>query len=472
MTETKILVVDDDDSHRYFLTEALKKLEYSITGVPDALEALKRIKNNRFDAVLMDIRMPGMNGVDALAEIQEIDPYLPVVMITAYDYADVVSDIIKYGAQDQLTKGNCSANELRIVVKRAVEKRKLYAQANLLKAKKTEAPPLSFPNIIGKSQKMQEIFELTKKVLDNDLTVLIRGESGTGKELIARAIHQNSLRADNPFQAVNCAAIPEDLMESELFGHEKGAFTNAVAKKAGKFELANTGTLFLDEVGDMNLSHQAKLLRVFQEGEFEPVGGTKSIRVDVRIIAATNKHLEEAVQEGTFRDDLYYRLNVFPIFVPALRERKEDIPLLIEHFLEITKTRFKKTVTDIPHDALQFLMQQPWPGNVRELENAVYRAAAFAGGGVLKKEHFAQIQTAHAKTSRKSKNTPHNSLHGQVEAVSSNVEKEMILDALEKANWKRTQAANHLGISRKSLYNKMNKYNIKETPILRPDKIQ
>jgi len=473
VTETKILVVDDDDSHRYYLTEALKKLEYSITGVPGALDALNRIKNNQFDAVLMDIEMPGMNGIQALAEIKEIDPYLPVVMITAYGYDDAVPDIIKYGAQDQLTKGNCSATELRIVVKRAVEKRRLYEQASLLKikgeVKETCLAPIEPPslvaarlspatNIVGRSQKIQEIFELIEKVLDNDLTVLIHGESGTGKELIARAIHQNSLRADKPFQAINCAAIPENLMESELFGHEKGAFTNAVAKRVGKFELANTGTLFLDEVGDMNPIHQAKLLRVLQEGEFESVGGPKAIKVDVRIIAATNKDLEDAVQEGTFREDLYYRLNVFPIFVPSLRERKEDIPLLVEYFLEITRTKLKKNVTGISDDALRFLMKQSWPGNVRELENALYRAAAYAGEGILKQQHFSQIQTSSAKP----KNTEHKSLQGQVDEVSSSVEREIILDALEKANWKRTQAAKLLGISRKSLYNKMNKYDITE----------
>jgi len=460
MIQPKILVVDDDENYRYFLTEALKKLEYFITGVPDALEALNKLKHTQFDAVLMDIKMPGMNGVEALAEIKKIDPYLPVVMITAFGYGDVASDIIKYGAQDQLTKGDCSTDELRIVIKRAVERSKLYAQANLLKEKKAEQSSLSFPDIVGKSQKAQEIFELIKKVLDNDLTVLIRGESGTGKELIARAIHKNGARRDKPFQTINCAAIPENLMESELFGHEKGAFTNAVANKAGKFELANTGTLFLDEIGDMNFSHQAKLLRVCQEGEFEPVGGTKSIKVDVRIIAATNKDLEEAVLAGTFRDDLYYRLNVFPIFVPALRERREDIPPLVEHFVEIAKQKFKGKVRGISDDALKFLIQQPWPGNVRELENAVYRAAVYAGGGTVKKEHFSQIQTANTKQNETLKNTQHNSLYGKVEAVSSSLERKIILDALEKTHWKRTKAAKLLGISRKSLYNKINKYNI------------
>jgi len=458
--QPKILVVDDDENYRYFLTEALKKMEYFITGVPDALEALNKLKHTPFDAVLMDIRMPDMNGVEALAEIKKIDPYLPVVMITAFGYGDVASDIVKYGAQDQLTKGDFIPDELRMVVKRAVEKRKLYKQANLLKANNAKESPLSFPDIVGKSQKVQEIFELIKKVLDNDLTVLIQGGSGTGKELIARAIHENGTRRGKPFQTVNCAAIPENLIESELFGYEKGAFTSAVAKRVGKFEQANTGTLFLDEIGDMSLIHQAKLLRVLQEGEFEPVGGTQSIKVDVRIIAATNKDLEEAVHAGTFRDDLYYRLNVFPIFMPSLRERKEDIPLLVEHFLEIARKKFKKHVKGISDDALKFLMQQPWRGNVRELENAVYRAAVYAGEGTIKKEHFFQIQTANTKQNETLKNTQHKSLYGKVEAVSSNIERKMILDALEKTHWKRTRAAKLLGISRKSLYNKMNKYEI------------
>jgi DNA-binding NtrC family response regulator len=390
-----------------------------------------------------------MDGIQFLEELKNRKREIPTIMITAYASIETAVLAIKKGAYDYLAKP-FNLEELSLIVKKIVERQNLIAENILLKEKLKDK--YSYKNIIGRSMRMKQVFELIENVADIDSTVLIQGESGTGKEVIAQAIHEKGSRRDGPFISVNCAAIPENLLESELFGHEKGSFTGAVSSKKGRFELADHGTLFLDEIAEMNLNIQVDLLRVLQSREFRRVGGSKLIRIDVRVIASTNRDLEKEVEKGNFRQDLYYRLNVIPIELPSLRERKEDIPLLIEYFINKYKKKTKRNIEGITEKAQSLLVEYDWPGNVRELENTIERAIVLGKADSIepanlpeKIRKFAQkkIQVCY----------PLNRPLGDIE-------KEYIVQVLSSTNWNITKTANLLKINRMTLYNKLKKYKI------------
>lgn len=462
----KILVVDDDNSFRFLLVETLQKEGYEVTSVasgPEAIEIYK--KEGPFDVITLDVKMPEMDGFEVLSRIKEINQQQLIVIITAYGAQKVAIEAVKKGAYDYFTKP-FEIDALRLVISRAIECNRLNCENKQLKEQLNR--DFEFKEIIGTSGKMMEVFEIIKKVTGTDVTVLIQGESGTGKELVARAIHYNSSRSKNPFIKVNCAAIPEGVLESELFGHEKGAFTDATSRKTGRFEAADKGTIFLDEIGDMSLAMQAKILRILQEKEFERVGSTKAIKVDVRIIAATNKDLFRAVKEGHFREDLFYRINVVSIKLPSLREKREDIPLLFEHFMHKFNKQFKKSIEHISLEAMELLMKYPWPGNVRELENVLQRAIILCEGNIItNKDIPLYIQFLdQEKNSMVESSDFSKSLIETVKDITDEVEKQIILKALDKTNWNRSETAKLLKISRKSLFNKMKRCNlIKEEEI-------
>ena len=375
-----VLIVDDDPQMQFFLREALERQQYAVCVAPSAEAALETLKVDRFDLILLDIRLPGMSGLEAVEEIQKLDRRTPVIVMTAHGTRDSALDAVRRGAYDYFTKP-FSLDEMEIVVRRALERRRL--QAELDRLSEQIASGRRRGRLLGSSGVMEEVFTLIDRVGPTDSTVLILGESGTGKELIAEAVHEQSTRRRKPFVKLNCAAIPETLLESELFGHEKGAFTGALSRKPGKFEQADGGTLLLDEIGDMTLSTQAKILRALQERELQRVGGTQTISVDVRILASTNKDLEKGVRDGTFRDDLYFRLNVVTINVPPLRDRREEIPELADHFLAEANMRLNRGIQRLAPDTLAALMEYGWPGNVRELRNVIERAAVVNDGDVL-----------------------------------------------------------------------------------------
>lgn len=366
-----VLIVDDEPNIRRVMEAVFTKAGYQVFTAESGKKALDILSTEvDLDVMLCDLVMPDMSGVDVLKAAKEINPRLSIVMITAHGTIKTAVDAMKFGAFDYITKP-FEIDEIKLVVKNAVERSKLLGEN--IQLKQELASRYRFDEIVGSSGKMQEVYKIIERVADSSATILVRGESGTGKELVARAIHFNSSRKSNPFIAVSCAALPETLLESELFGHEKGAFTGAVGQKAGRFELAHKGTLFLDEIPELSPAMQVKLLRVLQGREFERVGGTKTVRVDVRLIAATNRDLEQAVADGTFRTDLYYRLQVIQIFIPPLRERKEDIPALVEHFIGKFNKQNGKNIRFLNPEALDLFMKYNWPGNVRELENAIER---------------------------------------------------------------------------------------------------
>jgi DNA-binding NtrC family response regulator len=371
-----VLVVDDEPNIRRVVQAALAKDGYEVMTAENGKTALDAVStNSELDVIISDLIMPDMNGVELLEAARQINPSVSVIMITAHGTIKSAVDAMRLGAFDYITKP-FDLDELKVIVRRAVERRQLINENLTLKQQlKTR---YKFDNIVGQSSAMQEVFRLVERVANSRASVLIRGESGTGKELIARAIHYNSSRAQKPFVPVACVALSEQLLESELFGHEKGAFTGAISQKPGRFEMAHMGTLFLDEIGDIPGQVQMKLLRVIQEREFERVGGLKTIKVDVRLITATNQDLEKAVKEGKFREDLYYRLQVVQIYLPPLRDRMEDVPLLVEHFIEKYSKENGKSIKYASPEALEAMMKYKWPGNVRELENAVERAVVLA----------------------------------------------------------------------------------------------
>ncbi len=366
----KILVVDDEESHRIMLKAVLGAEGYAVAEAADGTEAVEAVGKEAFDVILLDIRMTNMDGIEALGEIRKISPQVPVLIMTAYASVKTAVEALKAGAFDYLTKP-LDIEELKILIEKAMDHYHLRAENLVLKERLGDR--FDFSRIIATSPKMKTLLETLAMVAPSDATVLIMGESGTGKEVVANAIHHNSPRAGEPFIKVACAALPETLLESELFGHEKGAFTGAVARREGRFQLAHRGTIFLDEVGEMSPAIQTKLLRVLQEKEFEPLGSTRTIKVDIRVIAATNRDLEKDVKEGRFREDLYYRLNVVPLTLPPLRERREDVPLLADHFLALYREKNRKPLRGISGKALDLLIRYDWPGNIRELEN-VHRA--------------------------------------------------------------------------------------------------
>lgn len=455
----RILLIDDDPRVRASLKMVLEPL-YEVLQAGDGQEGLDMFRKDEPDLVLLDVILPGTDGLAVLQTLRMESKTTPVIMLTGTKSVKTAVDAMKLGAADYLSKP-FDIDELRIVIDRALNSSELEREVKQLRAQVVQR--YAFHNLIGKSQGMQEIYSKIEQVADSRTTVLITGESGTGKELVARALHYNSARRERPFIALNCAALPETLIESELFGHEKGSFTDATARRVGQFELANTGTLFLDEIGDLSLITQAKLLRVIQEREFTRIGGVQPIKIDVRIVAATNKNLDDLVRKGQFREDLYYRINVIALFLPPLRERGEDIPLLAKHFLEKRLEEERRPPIEFGKEALELLTRYSWPGNVRELENFVEQAFIWS-------QHAAQITPEHlptlVKNDSRSTSLRDDTLAGRMslEKAVMEFEREIILDALKRTNYVQTHAANLLGISRRML-----KYRMDSLGIGRPD---
>ncbi len=453
----KILVVDDEQSMRDVLSIMLKRAGYAVTAASDGDEAIAHLGKEIFDLVITDLKMPKVGGLDVLKAVKASSSDTVVLVITAFASAESAVEAMKHGAYDYLTKP-FQVDEVQLIIRNALERRRLSTENMLLK--REMASQSSFAQIIGKSEAMQKVFDVVRKVADSKSNVLIFGESGTGKELVARAIHYNSARAPMPFVTVNCSAVPETLLESELFGHMKGSFTGAVSNKAGLFEVANGGTIFLDEIGDTSPATQVKLLRVIQEREFRRVGGTQDVKVDVRIIAATNKDLEKAVAEGTFREDLYYRLDVIPIVLPPLRLRTGDIPLLVQHFLDKFCRESGKPVPAITGEAMRALLEHEWRGNVRELENLIERVVAFSSGQPVTEEEIrGWLHRPVTPQQTYPTDLPEDGL--DLEALINSIEKELLLKALERANWVKKKAARLLRLNTRSFRYRLEKYAIK-----------
>ncbi|NOX21442.1 MAG: sigma-54-dependent Fis family transcriptional regulator [Nitrospirae bacterium] len=450
-----ILIVEDKKSMAEMLKASLKAEGYSCVLASKASEAVNLLKQRAFDLVLSDLKLPDKNGLDVLKAVKEEDPSIPVIIMTAYGSIETAVQAIKEGAFDFITKP-FDMDHLLVLIKRALEQNRLYRENILLRQE--SSTPEGMPTIVGKSRVIRELLERVKKVAKTRSTVLLLGESGTGKELFARAIHYLSPRRDGMFVPVNCAAIPRDLLESELFGHEKGAFTGATSRRLGKFELANGGTIFLDEVAELELSLQAKLLRVLQDHTIERVGGSKQIKVDVRVIAASNIDLSRAVKEGRFREDLFYRLNVFPVEIPPLRERKEDIPLLVDFFVEKFSKEMKIEKKRVTSEALQLLMDYNWKGNVRELENTIERAMILSDGPTIEPKHISLITP---DTEACIESLPMDGpLEETTKAALRLAESVRIKKALQQTRWNKTRAAELLQISYKTLLNKIKEYNL------------
>lgn len=450
----KILVVDDEAKMRRILQMMLEENGYQAALAEDGEKALDKIKGANFDLVITDMKMPGKDGLELLRDIRKINEELPVIVMTAYGTVPTAVKAMKAGAYDYILKP-FDLEEMKAVVEKALTMEKLLRRSRYLQ-EELEAK-YQFEDIIGKSPKMQEVFKLISQVAPTKSTVLISGESGTGKELIARAIHFHSPREKEPLIVVSCAALPETLLESELFGHVKGAFTGAHRDRRGRFELADGGTIFLDEVGAMSLNLQAKLLRVLQEKEFERVGGTGSIPVDVRIIAATNQDLKKAIEEGTFREDLYYRLNVVPIHLPPLRERKDDIPLLAYHFLRRYSQELRKNIKEVTPEALELMVNYDWPGNIRELENAIERAIVLGTGERLPAD---ALPLPLANESAIKKIDDNLSYQEAKKEILQSFEKRFFSKVLSKARGNVSQAARLAQLDRKNLYQKMKELNL------------
>ncbi len=455
-----ILIADDEAQNRDYLSEILSEEQYAVTAVANGKEAVARLSQDHFHIVLTDLQMPELDGLEVIRYLIENRLNCIGIIYTGYGSVKTAVDAMKLGAFDYLTKP-FKADEIKVVVKKALDHLALQEENTYLKQQLKAK--YRFENIIGTSDKMQKVFSLIDKVASTDSTVLILGESGTGKELVARALHYNSPRAQNPFVPVNCGAIPEELLESELFGHEKGAFTGAFRARIGRFELAHTGSIFLDEVSEMSPNLQVKLLRVIQEREFERVGGIKPIRTDVRIIAATNKNLEEEVEQGRFREELYYRLNVIPRTLPPLREREEDIPLLVKHFLAKYGKDKNPALTGFGKKAMNLLMQYKWPGNVRELENLVERMLVLCDGTEVELEDLPEKILAGC--SQASSRLPHIDLPESGIDLSTAVnefEKNIIIQALNRSNWVKNRAAKLLNVNRTTLVEKIKKQKLQK----------
>ncbi|HLG53941.1 MAG TPA: sigma-54 dependent transcriptional regulator [Vicinamibacterales bacterium] len=452
----QLLVVDDDPQMQFFLKEALERQEYGVCVKPSAEEALDALKLGRFDLILMDVRLPGLNGLEAVDEIQKVDRRTPIIVMTAHGTRDSALDAVRRGAYDYFTKP-FSLDEMEIVVRRALEKKRLLAELERLSAQLASGRRRG--RLVGASRAMEDVVRLIDRVGPTDSTVLILGESGTGKELIAEAVHEHSSRSGRLLVKLNCAAIPETLLESELFGHEKGAFTGAVARKPGKFEQADGGTLLLDEIGDMTLPTQAKILRALQERELQRVGGTQTIKVDVRIIASTNKDLESAVREGTFRDDLYFRLNVVTINVPPLRDRRDEIPELADHFLAEANRRLNRSLLRLAPDTLAALMEYGWPGNVRELRNMIERAAVVNDGDVLMLSSFpTPIRPVEPPAGAAARWETLQNL--TLDEKVAHLERAFVVDALARAGGIQAAAARLLGVTERSVWHLVKKHRI------------
>ncbi len=464
----QLLVVDDEPNLRRVLSALLARDGYDVHTAEDGQNALEVLNEHHIDMLITDLRMPRLDGMGLLRQALALDPELPVVMITAHGTVDNAVEALKTGAFDYITKP-FDQTEVRTIVRKALKTRDL-ASTEATRAIDDGSQEMRY-GIIGKSAGIRELYAVLDRVADTPTTVIITGESGTGKELVARALHENSSRRDKPFIKVNCAAIPRDLMESELFGYERGAFTGAVGSKPGRFELATGGTLFLDEIGSIPMEMQVKLLRALQESEFERVGGIKTIRVDVRLVAATNSDLRKEIEARTFRDDLYYRLNVVPIRLPPLRERVEDIPLLAAHFLSKFNTRLGKQVEGVAPAARELLLSYPWHGNIRELENVMERAVLFADGQTIEVMDL-PCEVREGSATPRPRATPSQppadaltlaeGLKEQVKAAMTRLERELIQKALDQTGSNVTHAARLLKISRKGLQLKMKELGLRE----------
>ncbi len=463
----KALVIDDDLIIREMLQTFLKNEGFDAFLASDGKEAISIIKKEEFDIILTDLVMPNIGGIELLKEASSLNLKTPFIVMTAFGTIQTAVEAMRYGAFDYITKP-FNLSELSIVIKRAVNISKIQIENVMLK--KQLKKKYAFEGLIGDSPKMQLVYEMIEKIADTDSTVLITGESGTGKELIASTIHYNSSRLNKPFVPLNCAAIPRELLESELFGHEKGAFTGAIHTRIGRFELAHGGTFFLDEIGELEPSLQVKLLRVLQQREFERVGGLKTIKVDVRIIAATNKNLEASVKEGKFREDLFYRLNVIPIHLPPLREKVEDIPLLLEHFIKHFCNKRNRQPISFTQDAMKCLFRYDWKGNVRELENLVERLSILVSSNIITISDLPEKFHLHTKTDDYEHQIPitnNTEIDKKVfekgcdlNKIINNMERTLIINALTKAGGVKSRAASLLGLNRTTLIEKMKKMGI------------
>ena len=452
----KILIVDDDTAFQGMLREAVGEKGFAVESAYSAEEGVEKASGEAFDLVLLDVRLPGMTGIEAIPRFREVSPSTEIIIMTGYAEKDSAVQAIRRGAYDYFTKP-FSLSEMEIVIRRALEKRRLQRQVSSLRRALDREGPLA--HLIGQGEAMARVKDLLERVAPLDSTVLITGETGTGKELVADTVHALSARADGPFIKINCAAIPENLLESELFGHEKGAFTGALQMKRGQFELAAGGTLLLDEIGDMPLHLQPKLLRAVELKQVERVGGTKALACDVRIVAATNVDLADQVRERKFREDLYYRLNVACIHLPPLRERKEDLPLLAEYFLGRLAGKLKTGQPRLGPGALRAMYEYDWPGNIRQLANVLERAAIFRRGDEIAAEDIDFGRGAGQAPSSPQAAAPLESPLPLREAVNL-YEKNLILTALRRANGVQTEAAKRLGVSAKNLWNKLQKHDI------------
>ncbi|NUM81708.1 sigma-54-dependent Fis family transcriptional regulator [bacterium] len=454
----KILVVDDDKNILRLINVYLENENYRLYNATDGNECFQMLEQVMPDVVLLDLKIPGLDGIAVMERIKKFFPHIPIVMVSAHGTIEVAVESMRGGAYDFVTKP-FDSNRLKVSVRNALLIHSLSQELERLKSELYQVH--DFGSIIGRSGKMQEIYNVLEKISrSSNVTVLIMGESGTGKELVAREIHnRTATRAHKPFVAVNCAALPESLLESELFGHEKGAFTGATERRSGKFEQANGGTIFLDEIGEMTAATQAKVIRVLQEREFTRIGGTETIKVDVRLVSATNRNLEEAVKNGQFREDLYYRISVFPLIMPALRDRKEDIPLLSAHFLEKFKKREKKNVESIARDALEVLLNYHWPGNVRELENTIERAVVLCSGTEITLEDLPQaIRTLGLTKPGNLENSF--DINGTLDEILERVEEKVIKKVYADCDGNISELARRLNMGRATIYRKAEKYQL------------
>jgi DNA-binding NtrC family response regulator len=451
----KILIAEDKESMAKMLMQALEAAEYEPVWAKDGREAIQQVRDGRFDLIITDLKLPYKDGLAVLEAAREFVPRTPVILMTAYGTIETAVKAVKEGAYDFLTKP-FDPDHLLLLIDKALEKRRLVTENVILREEM--AKHLKVPKIIGKSAAMAKSLETLQKVASGNTTVLLMGESGTGKELFARAIHYISPRKEGPFVAINCAAIPRDLLESELFGHEKGAFTGAVGRRIGKFELADQGTLFLDEIGEMDLGLQSKLLRVLEEDEITRVGGTTKVKVDVRVVAASNRNLQTAIGQKLFREDLFYRLSVFPIVIPPLRERKEDIPILAEHFLDVYARELKKPIRLLTPEAEAALMQHYWSGNVRELQNCIERAVILSEGETIGPE---LLNLKSREPIGEAAPLPSDATLHEVGAAASRVaETRLIQKVLKETNGNKSRASEILQVSYKTLLTKIKDYGI------------
>lgn len=453
MAEEKILVVDDDPGTRGVVSGYLEMAGYEVLEAENGKEGLNALDSTYYDMLITDLKMPGMDGVSLLKAVKERQADIVGVVMTGFASIETAVQAMKAGSFDYISKP-VNREELLLTVKKALEFKRLRKEN--LSLRKELKRKYSFEGIVGCSDEMQRVYSLIERVADSDSTVLVLGESGTGKELVAKTIHYNSPRSEKPLIPINCGAIPESLLESELFGHEKGAFTGAYSARIGRFEMANGGTIFLDEIGDMSPSLQVKILRVLQERQFERVGGTKTVKVDVRVITATNQDLEKAVAEKKFREDLYYRINVIPITMPPLRERIGDIQLLVNHFLEIFSKKKGKKIEGITDEAMAFLVNYQWPGNVRELENLMERLVILKREGIINVSDLPEkFVPSGDKAALNSIKIPEQGIN--LEALVNDFENKLILQALEKSGGVKSKAAQLLQINRTTLVEKMKK---------------